>query len=558
MLRRPLLVALAAAAAGCAGPTPPPSPAPAPAERPAPAPPPAAEPAPAPAPAPAPETGIRTAPRRWWHEATLEGGVPGARLDEAHALLAGRRPAREVVVAVIDGGVDVGHEDLDDVLWVNADEVAGNGVDDDGNGYVDDVHGWNFIGGPDGRNVHWDTYEMTRLHAACTGQPAAGGLPAPDAAGCRAAAAAYEAERQEMTALAGQVAQLEQVYPAILQVLRQALGGADPTPENVAALRALDPRLAQAKGLFLQLHAAGLDEETLAEQGEEIRGRLQYGLDLAFDPRPIVGDDYADVDERLYGNPDVAGPDPSHGTAVASILAAERENGVGIEGAAAGVRIMPIRAVPNGDERDKDVANAIRYAVDNGARVINMSFGKDFSPREDAVEAAVRYADERGVLMVHAAGNDGIDLAGSPNYPDGAYDDGGEPRLWLEVGASAWQARDSLAASFSNYGARQVDLFAPGVAIHAAAPGDEYDSGDGTSLAAPVVSGVAGLLLAYFPDLDAADVRRILLETAADLRELRVVRPGEGGLVRFGDLSATGGVVDAAAAVRAALGEAGR
>jgi subtilisin family serine protease len=502
-------------------------------------------------------TGPRAAPRRWLHMSLLtESGptaVPGAGVDAAYALLAGRSPAREVVVAVIDGGVDIQHEDLDGVLWVNEDEVAGNGVDDDGNGYADDVHGWSFLGSAGGESVDDDTFELTRLYAACTGGAAAAGLASPGEERCPEIEAEYAEERAETEALAQQITQIEQVYPIILQILGQAVG-AEPTPENVAALRSPNMQVMQARQAYLELSAAGIDAEELAHQGESIRAQAEFGLDPDFNPRPLVGDDWLDYDDRDYGTPDVEGPDPSHGTAVASVIAAERDNELGVEGVASGARIMVVRAVPNGDERDKDVANAIRYAVDNGAHIINMSFGKRFSPGREAVAAAIRYADERGVLMVHAAGNDGEDLAQEASFPTRSYPGGGQADLWIEVGASAWTTVDSIAAVFSNYGADQVDLFAPGQAIYAAAPDDDYGSNDGTSLAAPVVSGVAALLMAYFPELEAADVRRILLETATDLRVQTVVRPGEaGGPVPFGDLSVTGGVVNAEAAVRRAL-----
>lgn len=491
------------------------------------------------------------------HMETLDGDVPSANLDEAHALLDGRTPAREVIVAVIDGGVDTSHEDLDDVLWVNPGEVAGNGVDDDGNGYVDDVHGWNFIGGPSGQSVNHDTFEMTRIHAACTGGAAAGPMEAPEPDVCAEAAERFEAEREELTELVQQIGQIQQIWPIVIGILTGALGE-EPTMENVSALQSFDPRTGEAKNIFLQLAAVGIDQELLDDQFEDVQTRLQYGLDPDFDPRPIVGDDYTDLSERIYGNADVAGPDPSHGTGVASVVAAERDNDVGVQGAADGVRIMAVRAVPNGDERDKDVANAIRYAVDNGAHIINMSFGKTFSPWKPAVDAAVQYADEAGVLMVHAAGNDGEDLADGYNFPNTIYADGsGSPSNWIEVGASGWQSRDSLAATFSNYGANEVDVFAPGVAIMLAAPGNEYGPQDGTSFAAPLVSGIAGLLMAYFPDLDAADVRRIILESATDAAQIEVVLPGLEGddRVLFGQLSVTGGVVDAAEAVRRALAE---
>jgi subtilisin family serine protease len=236
---------------------------------------------------------------------------------------------------------------------------------------------------------------------------------------------------------------------------------------------------------------------------------------------------------------------------VAGIVAAERGNGVGVDGIATGVRIMPLRVVPDGDERDKDVANAIRYAADNGARVINMSFGKSHSPQKSVVDDAVRYAESKNVLIVHAAGNDGEDLNQAGNFPNQDYAAGGRASNWIEVGASSWHG-DALAASFSNYGRGRVDVFAPGVAILSTVPDAEYGRNDGTSMAAPVVSGVAATLLAYFPELTAVQVRQIILESAVR-NESQVVRPGtEGERVSFAELSDSGGVVNLYAAIQLA------
>ncbi|MEO6446664.1 MAG: S8 family serine peptidase, partial [Gemmatimonadaceae bacterium] len=263
-----------------------------------------------------------------------------------------------------------------------------------------------------------------------------------------------------------------------------------------------------------------------------------------------------DLSNRFYGNNDYRGPDASHGTHVAGIIAAKRDNGVGINGEADNVRIMSVRCVPDGDERDKDVANAIRYAVDNGAQIINMSFGKDISPAKRAVDEAVKYADSRGVLMIHAAGNDGVDLAVTPNFPTPVYLDGGRAANWIEVGASSWRGKDALAAPFSNYGKEQVDVFAPGVDILSTVPGGGFERQSGTSMAAPVVSGVAALLMSYFPQLSAADVKRLIVGTAVQYGDTMVARPGAEGpedRVLFSALSATGGVVNAYEAVKAAL-----
>ena len=265
-----------------------------------------------------------------------------------------------------------------------------------------------------------------------------------------------------------------------------------------------------------------------------------------------MGDDYSDTTERIYGNTDVEGPDASHGTHVAGIVGAVRSNGLGMDGVATGVRIMPIRAVPNGDERDKDVANAIRYAADNGAHVINMSFGKGYSPEKEVVDAAVRYADSLGVLMIHAAGNDGENVDSTANFPTRTYLNGGQAQRWIEVGASSWEGGDQLAASFSNYGAASVDVFAPGVSIYSTIPDDQYERIDGTSMAAPMVTGLAALLMAYHPDLTALQVRDLILETATPYAERSVTVPQGQRSVPFGSLSRTGAIVNAEAALQRA------
>ena len=501
-------------------------------------------------PAPAPET----APEGWQNLDLNADGVPGTSVERAITeLLGGRAPARSVVVAVIDGGVDTAHVDLRDAMWRNPGETPGNGRDDDRNGYVDDVFGWNFLGAPDGSNVDQDTYEVTRLHAQCMRGEGAGEYD------CAEVSAEYEELRAETDGLLQQIEQIEAVFGVILPALRQAAGTDELTPDVVAAIETTDPQLRQMRDAYIQLSEADITLESLADIREDVETRASYGLDPDFDPRDIVGDDYADGGERLYGNRDVTGPGPDHGTHVAGIIAGAR-NARGNDGIAAPhARIMAVRAVPDGDERDKDVANAIRYAVDAGAQIINMSFGKGFSPGKGLVDAAVRYADERGVLMIHAAGNDGHDLEAERNFPTPEYSDGGRAANWITVGASYWKP-DSLAASFSNYGKTKVDVFAPGVDILSAAPGDDWVEQPGTSMAAPAVAGVAALLMAYFPELSAADVKAILLESSVRHADRMVPRPGEpsptgapGPMVRFGDLSVTGGVVNAYEAVRIAL-----
>jgi subtilisin family serine protease len=535
------------------------------------APAPAAAPAPATAPtntasASAPGAAAAAAPKaftplteapRDWQLLDVSDRVAGISERKAEReLLAGKQPKRTVLVAVIDGGVDTAHVGLKANLWSNPKEVAGNGKDDDNNGYADDVHGWNFIGGKDGKDVQYDLLEVTRLYVRCT-KPNAGTatkLPAPDAATCKRASDEYQKQREQNQNMQQQVQQIGVVMTRANEILRRAMNTDSLTRDKVSAFQPASNDAMQAKMMWLRLADAGITPEELEDAKKEVESKAKYGLNPEYDPRTIVGDDYANVSERKYGNSDVMGPDAKHGTHVAGIIGGVRGTAGGIDGIATKVKIMMVRAVPDGDERDKDIANAIRYAVDNGANVINMSFGKGFSPEKSAVDEAVKYADSKGVLMVHAAGNDGENLAEKPSFPTPVYLAGGRPNNWIEVGASSWKGLDSLAAPFSNYGKAQVDVFAPGVDILSTVPGGGYERESGTSMAAPVVTGLAAMLMAYYPNFTAADVKRIILDSATRYADQRVARPGaeNGEQVPFGSLSITGGVVNAYSAVKLA------
>lgn len=543
--------ALPAVLAACAPTAPPAStPAPAPVDRPV---------------APAASVPLEEAPDGWWLLDDTTIPVLGTGTDRAYAeILAGREPRRTVVVAILDSGVEIDHPDLADHVWTNPGEIAGNGVDDDGNGYVDDVHGWNFLGGPDGRNVDHDTYEMTRLHAEGR-ERFAGAQPDTMSPVVReeyelylAASEEFEEMRAERTRMYTQIGAIAQAMDRAVTILSAEIGGSEPTVENVQAIDSPRTEVMQARNFFLQLAQQGGTPEVIERDLETLRGMVEYNLNPDFDPRPIVGDDPNDLNERIYGNNDVEGPDAGHGTHVAGIVAAVRGNDLGIDGIATGARIMSVRTVPNGDERDKDVANAIRYAADNGAHIINMSFGKGYSPHKHVVDEAVRYADSLGVLLVHAAGNDAEDLTVTPNFPTRVYAQGGAADSWIEVGATSWQAAPAIVAPFSNYGRTAVDVFAPGVDILSTIPDGEYESNSGTSMAAPVVSGVAALIMSHYPDLTAAQVRQIILDSATRRPDLEVTVPGgESGTIRFGELSATGAVVNAYEALRMAESMAG-
>jgi subtilisin family serine protease len=540
-----LSVACGAPSTVATRPTPTPVPTPAPS-----APPTAAQPT------SVPPVTLAEAPRNWQ---LLDEGidhVPGVSSERAmNELLAGKAPKKRILVAIIDNGIDTAHVDLKANLWVNPKEIPANHIDDEHNGFVDDMHGWNFIGGKDGQDIHFDTFEVTREYARCHGGAAASGSPKiTDSARCAEITAAYEKQRTEIqSTVADYKTALEYMHTAV-PLLKQAVAPDTLSFMRVRALSPTTPQLAQARQMFLQLVGEGVTESSLTHDLSSLEGQLKYSLDPDYNPRPIVGDNYVDWHEHVYGNADVMGQDALHGTHVAGIIGAVRGNGIGIDGIAPLVTFMMIRTVPDGDERDKDVANAIRYAVDNGAQIINMSFGKTSSPYKGAVDDAVKYADAHGVLMVHAAGNDGEDLAKSKFFPNATYLDGGHPNLWIEVGASSWKGGEKLAADFSNYGQQQVDLFAPGVGILSTQPGNTYGRLNGTSFAAPVVAGVAALVMSYYPSLTASDVRKILLGSTAKYPSQLVFRPGENSKdkVPFGTLSVTGGIVNAYNALKMA------
>jgi subtilisin family serine protease len=520
---------------------------------------PATEPAPAPAPAPPPvtETPVtsagREAPNNWHLLDAATDGYDGISLLKAEReLLAGKTPARTVIVAVIDNGVDTAHAKLRRQLWSNPRETPGNRRDDDNNGYVDDTRGWNLIGGPDGRNVFQDTYELTRLAAQCARPAGRDSLP-PDLAGkCPEFDAQVAKKRQDAQQTLQNIAQIEAILTQVVPYLKRAMSTDTLTAAKVERFQATNDTARQARQVYLQISAMGIDNDELAEAKKAYASQLQFGYNINFDPRAIVGDRYPDPTVNRYGNANVSGPEPLHGTHVAGIIAAL--DSLGVRGIARNVKIMALRTVPDGDERDKDVANAIRYAADNGAHIINMSFGKAYSPYKKLVDDAVKYADSKGVLMVHAAGNEGADVGSAASFPTPVYLDGsGRARNWIEVGATSWKGKDSLVAGFSNWGKGVVDIFAPGDDIESTAPGGTYKKESGTSMASPVVAGVAALIMSYYPNLTAADVKRIVLESAAKRTDQMVVRPGEGGTpVRFGELSATGGIVNAYSALKLA------
>lgn len=507
-----------------------------------------------------------SAPRDWFLRDPEADHVQGVSVEKAYETLLKNQPARTIIVAIIDSGVDINHEDLKDVIWTNEKEIAGNGIDDDHNGYIDDIHGWNFIGGKDGTNVAQDSYELTREYVRLRDKFASvsdGKVPKKQKEEYEKYLKIEEKfkklkEKNERTF--DQLSSLYLNFSRSVDTLKYVLKSDSLTMDQLMAYSPTEPIFIFAKG-YITSKLKNFPEgstiegsvEGLKEAYDYYKVIVKYGYNENYDSREIVGDHYADRYEKGYGNNDVTGPDALHGTHVAGIVAASRSNNLGIKGIADHVKIMSVRAVPNGDERDKDVANAIIYAVDNGASIINMSFGKSFSPEKDAVDKAVKYAEKKGVLLIHAAGNDGEDIDKEDNFPRRQYIDGKDAKNWMEVGASSAGTGSDFVASFSNYGKKNVDVFAPGVDIYSTTPGNTYKDEQGTSMAAPVVTGIAAMLMSYFPELTAGEVKEIIRQSSRRFDGLKVQKPGGEGMTQLSDLSNTGGLVNAFEAVKMAM-----
>ncbi len=522
-------------------------------------------------------TSAKTELPKGWHLLDKEkDGFFGISLEKAYEFVREKNlKSKTVLVAVIDSGVDTLHEDLKDILWTNPKEIPGNGIDDDHNGYVDDIHGWNFIGGKDGTNVKDDSEEEGRVYYKFKEKfegksidPAS--LDGEDLDEYKMWIIAKKKIMGDGTENAVDLAILKRVVAACIKsdsILQKAMGKAEYTGNDLDSFQTNSPESKTARSVLLYLFKENkimdmtntifltdfkeqADREEKKEEIKEIPPR-DYR-------KEIVKDNESDINDRNYGNNDIMAGDPMHGTHVSGIIGAIRNNGKGANGIADNVRIMMIRAVPNGDEHDKDISLAIRYAVDNGARVINMSFGKNISPQKKWVDDAVSYAANKGVLLVHAAGNNNADVDTVGNFPSPEMKDSKmRAPNWITVGASSDPLAEpefkSYIASFSNFGKHEVDVFAPGTRIYSSLPGgNKYGNLDGTSMAAPVVTGVAAFILEYYPTLTAEQVK-YCIEKSAVGNTLKVKKPGtDHQMVNMSDISKSGGIINAYEAIKLA------
>ena len=506
-----------------------------------------------------------------WHLLDEEqDSLEGISLAKTYHFLQGKKSI-PVIVAVIDTGVDTTHEDLKNILWRNTKEIPGNGIDDDGNGYIDDINGWNFIGGKDGKNLTTESKEAARVYYAYKNK----------FLGKRVDTSTLkqdEKEEYELWMEADHLMKLnsedeeELMYVEMAcktakkfeQTLKDALKKAEFTEEEVEKFISENRETKRAKLGYIKfikmmdLSSEETNTNIFNELDEYIAEKKKTYEDRQREPKnnrkEIIGDNYQNINDCYYGNADIMGSFPSHGTHVCGIIAAQRNNNIGTDGIADNVKIMMLKAVPSGDEYDKDIALSIRYAVDNGAKVINLSFGKELSPQKKWVDDAVRYAELKDVLIIHAAGNDAENIDSVGNYPS-CYlsNEKRNATNFITVGASSdLKVSSSYIADFSNYGKRNVDVFAPGVKIYSTLPNNQYGFQKGTSMASPVVAGIAAIIRSFYPALSAKQIKFIIENSVEKDTSATATLAVTKEVVKLADLCSTGGFVNAFNAIRLA------
>ncbi|TAE75195.1 MAG: peptidase S8 [Bacteroidetes bacterium] len=485
----------------------------------------------------------------WFNLDPQQDNLRGVSAEKAYKELLKDKKSTTIIVAVIDSGIEIDHPALKNKIWKNEKEINGkDGVDDDGNGYIDDKFGWDFIGGKDGKDVNQDTYELTREYVRLSPKykdvDEKTAKDKKEFAYFQLVKDKFEKKRKEMQGGFDNVAPIYTMVKEGMEKVKKDLKKDKIVLQDVKSWTPTNDEDKQIKTTLVAV-LGQYDLEQINGYYEYVENGLKYGLNPEFNPRTVVGDNYADGKEKGYGNNEVEGPDAEHGTHVAGIIAGERNAGLPMQGVAENVKIMTLRTVPNGDERDKDIANSIRYAVDNGARIINMSFGKEFSPQKQLVDEAVQYAEKKGVLLVHAAGNDSKNIDTERNFPTKKFLNGKLAKNWIEVGALDWGSGGKFLADFTNYGKKSIDIFAPGVDIYSAVPDAKYKDNSGTSMAAPVVAGVAALILSYYPQLKAQELREIIIKSSRKFPSEKVNKPGsETEKIELKELSIDAGLIN--------------
>ncbi|MBQ4819805.1 S8 family peptidase [Aquimarina sp. MMG016] len=496
--------------------------------------------------------------KTWYHKDYQEDAIPGISLDKAYKELLTDKKGKEIIVAVIDTKLDIAHEDLKDRIWVNKKEIPDNGIDDDKNGYVDDVNGWDFLGNPEGEYVKYQNLESMRVirkYDSLFKDVSEKDLSSDNVDEYklyRKAKTAYKKSIEREVNFGKRVNNWMVNHPKAVKTLKSFFPKEDYKKSQLDSLLviykkdSLISRDIEQMKFFLKYN---LTQKKIKEYKKDSEESLAKMLNMDFQERKIIGDNPDDISDAFYGYHQVFGDVPfPHSTGVSGVLAATRANGLGIKGISDNIKIMPVVMVATGDEHDKDVALAIRYAVNNGAKVINMSWGKSFSLHEDWVLDAIQYAADKDVLLVTAGGNSGENIDTHKYYPNDHQGGVEIVNNFIVVGASGHTLDKNLKASFSNYGKNDVDIFAPGNEMYTTNVDNKYIFSRGTSIASPIVSGVAALIRSYYPMLSAAQVKEIILKSGASFNVEVEINSEDGEskkLVPFSELSKSGKILNA-------------
>ncbi|MCX7955030.1 MAG: S8 family serine peptidase [Bacteroidales bacterium] len=515
------------------------------------------------------KSAINTPPINWHFLDPKKDNYPGISLNRAYNLLKKtKRKPQKVIVAIIDSGVDTAHTDLIGVLWKNKKEIPYNLNDDDKNGYIDDIYGWNFLGNSNGENIKDEAYEYARIYGRWKDyfkNTTPETISSEEKALYNIYKKAKEKFELEYLALYQEkfyLTMLKEKLNYLHNLLKSSINKDSLTEEDVSYIKENIDSLKFDAYIYQSL-LKEIDTIEINERINEINTKFKTELNYKENLRKIINDNPYDIRDSLYGNNNVKGPTSSHGTFVAGIIAGDRTNNNEAMGIADCVEIMCVRILGGGDERDKDVALGIKYAVKNGAKIINMSFGKYFSPEKHMVDEAIKYASKHNVLIIHAAGNDALNNDINQHYPI-PFDENYKllTDLWIEVGASSYYLKYPI-APFSNYGKNTVDIFAPGEEIFGLSPDNKFESNSGTSAAAPIVTGIAALLMGYFPELTPKEIKEIILKSAYKIKQkkppynyrpLTLMRTFSPALdLTLSEACQTGGIVNAYNAVKLAI-----
>lgn len=525
----------------------------------------------------------------WYNCSFGEDGVYGAEVNKAYEFLKGKKVKKRPVVALIGTGLDVEHEDLKQAIWVNPGEQA-DGKDRDKNGFIDDINGWNFLGGKNGqvmeRLIQEGDREFLRLKDKYADYITSNGEFFKIIDGKRVKVSAPEnlSEYSYYKNVVMPESQLARIYGGwnmayviaeygqkFKEDLRAKFPGQRITLQEFQTC--YDPNAPQDTlsdvtftliATAFQLYKTDdLDfvYKTFVETGVA-RGKESYEEALkayGYDGRKdIVGDDYLNINDNKYGNNVLLTSDAGLGTMQGGIIGGKRGNGLGNDGIMDEAEIMALRVTASGGEPYiKDMVLAIRYAADHGVDIIVLPQQNTLYPdgQKEWMIEALRYAESKGILVIVPAWELSQDLAKQTFYPNRRMTGDKELTNLMVISSSDKEGNPSLNA---NYGAKELDLFAPGINIYSAYTGDTYQIGSGVGLASASVAGVAALIKAYYPHLTGSQIRDILLESVTSRKGVEVEKGIEvdgkqtQDLFLFDDLCLSGGILNAYQAIMAA------